>query len=194
MSINFYSTMDRNTLIAHLGLPYIMKYSADHSLQHSSNGTSDVFTMNWKTFNDMIKSVTPTEKRNMNLNFIELKNSPQHIITLTVPMQGKNLVLTQDSLLNNITPEIAHITDDALVTIQFDAVQNSSVSNPTKINVPNTGDVNTITASPELYRTKEGFSSCKKLTTFDYLLFAAGLVLIIYLIYHLYFKKTTIKF
>jgi hypothetical protein len=152
--------------------------------------------MTWKDFNSMVKSIVPISKQKMNLNFIEVINSPTDKITLSIPLENKPLILVKESGINIITPDVFHVPDNQKVIITFNKINTSdnidmqqmSFSNG-RTSVKSSVNSKISNSIKEEYHCLDKKSLNKKMSTTDYILFTGGLVLIGYLIYHLYYKN-----
>ncbi|XWV25348.1 putative ORFan [Tupanvirus deep ocean] len=208
MSIRFYYTPDDSTVLTSLTVKSINKYAQKNGIKYADTEDSRVFTMTWKKFNDMIKDNIPKSKRHIRPQFVRLVDSPTYVVRIMLPIRNRPIILTSSSNKTAITPEITQIADEIPITIIFDKIGNNNINDDDsesssddddenltvvrKVNIPQqyntaTSNIPVIDASDNVI---EGFSrSCEKVSTFEYVLFIIGLLIIIYLIYSIFIRK-----
>lgn len=187
MSLNFYSSQNRNTLISRLTLPSITHYASTHDIGRSDMGDTIIFKMTWKQFTDMVRSAMPAQKRYMDPRFVELQNSPSHTVALNIPLQDKPFLITPESEFNMVTPEAMHTPDHAGVTIVFkDASDKQSASEFIKLQSP---DIE-VADAPMAIVPAEGFTNGRGGKGFlGYLVAIVIIILLGYLAYRWWSKK-----
>jgi hypothetical protein len=172
MSINFYSTQNKTTLISSLTLPSIIKFAADNNITHVKSDLTETFSMTWKIFIDLINANTLTENMKGNLKFIEIKNDQSNVIYLDIPTPDRPLLLSSDSGIVAFTSDVTQVPSETNVTITF---KSRDLQDQTQ-QIQSVESFNKISARSN------------KLTFVDWIVLIIAILLICYLIYYLYCK------
>ena len=161
MSIHFYSKLNDNTPLAILDINSMTSYANEHKIKYKQFNDYTLFVMDWKSFYDMALRHMPRHCCDIHPQFIEIKNTPEHRVIMTVANQENPLQLTVNSGRNVMTPDILQIPDHTPVDIIFDY----STTNNYPI---------------------EHFGMNNSTCTFKNILWIILLILVVYFVYHIY--------
>lgn len=196
MSIRIHYRSGKNIIFANLEPDSIIKYAHEHNINYMNSSTSKIFTMLWKQIIDMgninirenkehVYIENPTNNTTSDSNkplicpiYISLKNGEKYNVWLMLPINGKMVLLGEDSKKNIIT----QIPYENPVTIIFDKKLETDLES---------SSMPTIYLPPrKILRENftENFISCKKYKSIKYILFFIIIILLLYFAYILFFK------